>query len=403
MSAINLANFQSIINKTESGYCLLAKLINYNELNAILGAKNNNIINDLDNIINKICSEIKIGIEYKEIEYNKIIMTIPKIDKVLLEELTYSIYSTTQLYTDSSLPEAYINCRIATIDFPGSANKAEEIYSLLSGMLTSLQPHRYHYQYSNEFYNLTKIKQVSRQLNLVRKALVQKNMKFDYQPIIDRKNANISYYECLLRIPDENNNFISVGPIIQDIEDKGLVYIVDHIVLEMAIKELVREPEINLSVNISNFGILDDYLLSVAEDLLKKYNLFGRLIIEITETSLNENYDKTKVFMDRLHKCGCLFALDDFGAGFTSLKQLYNLPIDIIKIDGSFVRDILSNDVSQYFVKTLIKISERLGIKTVAEFVENGQIAKFLIDIKIDSMQGNFFAPASDNRIIKNN
>jgi EAL domain-containing protein (putative c-di-GMP-specific phosphodiesterase class I) len=403
MPTINIANFQTVIDRTGSGFCLLVKLINYNELNAIFGIKNNNIINVLANIINEICSKLKIRIEYSKTEYNKIMIVITGIDEISLKQLTYSIYSTTQLYTDDASPEAYINCKIATIDFPGSRNKAEEIYSLLSGMLSVVQIHKYHYEYSDTFYNVSEIKQLSQQLNLVRKALSQKNMRFAYQPVIDRKNANVSYYECLLRIPNENNNFISVGSIMQHVEDKGLVYIIDNIVLEMAIKELVREPGIKLSINISNFGILDDYLLSVAENLLRQYNVSGRLIIEITETSLNENYTKTKAFMDRLHKCGCLFALDDFGSGFTSLKQLYNLPIDIIKIDGSFIRDILSNDVSRYFVRTLIKISKKLGIKTVAEFVENDQVAKFLAEIKIDSMQGNFFGAASERKITNNN
>jgi EAL domain-containing protein (putative c-di-GMP-specific phosphodiesterase class I) len=100
-----------------------------------------------------------------------------------------------------------------------------------------------------------------------------------------------------------------------------------------------------------------------------------------------------------LHQYGCKFALDDFGSGFTSFKQLLNLPIDIIKIDGSYIRDILDNNHSKFFVEALIKLAEDLGVKTVAEFVENGAIAKFLIDIKIDGMQGDFFLPASESRI----
>ena len=75
------------------------------------------------------------------------------------------------------------------------------------------------------------------------------------------------------------------------------------------------------------------------------------------------------------------------------------MPIDIIKIDGSYIRDILHNDHNRFFVEALISLASDLGIKTVAEFVENGEIAKFLIDIKIDGMQGNFFLPASENRI----
>jgi EAL domain-containing protein (putative c-di-GMP-specific phosphodiesterase class I) len=167
----------------------------------------------------------------------------------------------------------------------------------------------------------------------------------------------------------------------------------------MVVGELVADRNITLSVNISNIGVLNKRLLKKAEYLLKKHDVSKRLIIEITETSLNQDYVSTKKFIDRLHKLGCRFALDDFGSGFTSFKQLLNLPIDIIKIDGSYIRDILSNDHSKFFVEALIRLAEDLGIKTVAEFVENGAIARFLIDIKIGGMQGNFFLPASDSRI----
>ncbi|HJD57140.1 MAG TPA: EAL domain-containing protein, partial [Rickettsia endosymbiont of Sericostoma sp. HW-2014] len=207
------------------------------------------------------------------------------------------------------------------------------------------------------------------------------------------------YYECLLRVPDTNNYLCSVGAIIPEAEKKGLIFIVDQVVLEMAIKELDANPDLMLSVNISNIGTLDSPLLVIAEKLLQTYDVSGRLIIEITETSLNQHYQQITYFMHRLRKYGCKFALDDFGSGFTSFKQLQNLPIDIIKIDGSYVRNITSDLQSQDFIKRLINLSEDLGIQTVAEFVENGKIAKFLINLKIDAMQGDFFSPASVNRI----
>jgi EAL domain-containing protein (putative c-di-GMP-specific phosphodiesterase class I) len=126
-----------------------------------------------------------------------------------------------------------------------------------------------------------------------------------------------------------------------DAESKGLISIVDFTVIEMAISELARDKKISLSVNISNVGVLNHRLLKRLEILLKKYDVATRLIIEITETSLNDDFEAIKSFIDTLHKYGCKFALDDFGSGFTSFQQLLNLPIDIIKIDGSYIRDIL--------------------------------------------------------------
>ena len=229
--------------------------------------------------------------------------------------------------------------------------------------------------------------------------MFQRSAKFVYQPIVDRETGDISYYECLLRVKDQENKWVSVGNMVSDAESKGLISIVDFTVVEMAILELDKDKNISLSVNISNIGVLNKRLLRRIESLLKKYDVAKRLIIEITETSLNDDFQSTKIFIDTLHKAGCRFALDDFGSGFTSFQQLLNLPIDIIKIDGSYIRDILKNDHSRFFVEALIKLAADLGIKTVAEFVENGEIARFLIDIKIGGMQGNFFLPASNDRI----
>ena len=103
--------------------------------------------------------------------------------------------------------------------------------------------------------------------------------------------------------------------------------------------------------------------------------------------------------MNSMRKFGCKFALDDFGAGFTSFRQLQNLPIDIIKIDGSYIRNIVTDIQSKYFVEKLIKTSKDLGMQIVAEFVETKEIAQILMDLKVDAMQGNFYGAASINRL----
>lgn len=393
-----LINMQTEIDKIKTGYCILIKLINYDELYAILGSAQL-IVDELNKIVRKICNNYSQPV-FSHIEYNKILLVLPKIKKETVKDFAFEVHRASQLYINDDFPTAYMNCRLASIDFPECSSNAAEMYTMLIGTLANFKTHQYYYEYDKHIHNLELIKNSNKRLNLLRKSLGQKNFVFAYQPIVDRKTAEIPYYECLLRIPDENNRLISIGSLIKDAEHKGLIQVIDEMVLRNVVEELVDSPEISLSVNISNIGVLDEHLLKVAENLLKEYNVSNRLIIEITETLLNEDYNQTKRFIDRLHKFGCKFALDDFGAGFTSFKQLQNLPIDIIKIDGSYVRNITSNHHYRYFIESLVKISEELGIKTVAEFVENGEIAKFLIDIKVDGMQGNFFSPATSHRNI---
>lgn len=391
-----IAKIQTEVNKIKSGYCVLIKLINYEELQ-VMQQDTEIMVNALCQLVNSICLDSKLPLDNTIVE-DRMILVLPDMSTALLKELISKIHTAALLYTDDAYPYGYLNCKFTSIAFSKGSLSAEEMYNLLTGTASTLQNHEYYKHYNAESYKVEEIRRRNKQLNSLRKALVNDTLTFAYQPIVDRKTNKAHYYECLLRIPDENNNPVSVGALIPDAEQKGLINVIDRRVLKMAVQELAKTPDLSLSVNISNFGVLDDDLLKLAEKLLKKHDVSTRLIIEITETALNEDYVKTKHFIDRLHKLGCRFALDDFGAGFTSLKQLMNLPIDIIKIDGSYIRDITTNSYNKYFVEALIKLSENLKIKTVAEFVENGAIAKFLIDIKIDGMQGDFFSPAVSNR-----
>lgn len=422
INAATISKLQLKIDEMQIGYCVAFKLLNYDELNSIVNS-NIKIIKILDKIVKEVCGELitldesgqyfqaistrsidsylavlpllhndpptkpKMQLPiYQQIEADRILLALPIKDQKLVREIALTIHLLSQLYITNSHAALYMNCGIASIEFPKITSNAQEIYVLLNWLLAYQGDQLYYREYDNK------------QLNLLRKALFNKNMVFAYQPVIDRKTMNVSYYECLLRIPDAQNNLISVGNLIQEAEKKGLIFIIDQIVLEMAVKELAANKDLKLAVNISNIGILDPPLLVIAEKLLQAYDVADRLIIEITETTFNNNYEQITSFMLKLRKFGCKFALDDFGSGFTSFAQLQNLPIDIIKIDGSYVRKITSDAQSQDFIARLVKISEAVGAITVAEFVENGEIAQSLIDLKVDGMQGDFFAPALTNK-----
>ena len=388
---------QKEINRIKSGVLLIVKLLNKYELN-ILIEDTAAIIDKFYLMVEKACEKASDYVILRTHDPTRLYIVLPD-DTKIAERLAYSIYKQVQLYVDSDIPESYLKCGVGSIKFDENQKRADKLLSLLLYAMSVSKDRSYYHSYDDHPIDIETLRLSNSNLNLLRTSLLKKKAKFMYQPIVDRKSGNIEYYECLLRVPDKNDEFISVGPMIEAAESKGLINIVDFTVIEMAIKELERDKKIKLSVNISNIGVLNKRLLKRIESLFKKYEVANRLIIEITETSLNQDFITTKKFIDTLHTYGCRFALDDFGSGFTSFKQLLNLPIDIIKIDGSYIRDILDNDHNRFFVEALISLASDLGIKTVAEFVENGEIARFLIDIKIDGMQGNFFLPASENRI----
>lgn len=392
-----LDSLQKEIDQVESGVLLIAKLLNKDELNILID-DTEAIINKFYLMVEKACEKASTYVILRTYDPTRLYIVLPN-DAKMAERLAYSIYKQVQLYVDPEIPESYLKCGVGSIKFNDKQKKADKLLSLLLYTMSVSKDRSYYHSYDDHPIDIETLRLSNSNLNLLRTSLLKKKAKFMYQPIVDRKSGNIEYYECLLRVPDKEKSFVSVGPMIEDAESKGLINIVDFTVIEMAVEELERDKKIKLSVNISNIGVLNKRLLKRIESLFRKYEVASRLIIEITETSLNQDFITTKKFIDILHTYGCRFALDDFGSGFTSFKQLLNLPIDIIKIDGSYIRDILDNDHNRFFVEALISLASDLGIKTVAEFVENGEIAKFLIDIKIDGMQGNFFLPASENRV----
>jgi len=222
--------------------------------------------------------------------------------------------------------------------------------------------------------------------------------RFAYQPIIKCATGATDYYECLLRIPNNHGELVSAGRAILLAEKYGIINCVDRAVIKMAAKELESAKDLKLSVNISNVGLLDERLLEEAKIILNDYSIASRLIIEITETSVNKDFNRTSEFVNVMRNLGCKIAIDDFGAGSTSFGQLKRIRFDILKIDGSLIRDIANNQYNRFLVEMLVKVAEEVGAKTVAEFVENGAIAKFLLDSNVDFMQGNFFSPAQNFR-----
>jgi EAL domain-containing protein (putative c-di-GMP-specific phosphodiesterase class I) len=378
---------------------LSVKLINKSEL-SLFADKIDSFIQQFFNIISSVWDQCPgLGTVRDDVMVTQYL--ILPYDHQLAEEISFLIYSKIQLHIDAQYPESYLKCSIGSVVFDRETNS--NIAQLLNFLVYSIKYSKnqgYYFPYEDSPLNLENLKLQHKNLHYLRRSLINKKAKFVYQPIIERETGNISYHECLLRIPNDDGEYISVGPIIEQAEISGLITIVDFVVLEMAVKELIANPKIRLSVNISNIGVLNNRFLRTAEQMLKQYhdfNIAGRLIIEITETAINQDFVRTKIFIERLQSIGCKFALDDFGSGFSSFKQIINLPIDIIKIDGCYIRDILTNEYSKIFVEALIKLASSLKIKTIAEFVENGKIAKFLTEIKIDGMQGNFFSAAVEN------
>lgn len=269
--------------------------------------------------------------------------------------------------------------------------------NILSDYQLIMAPHHF-IQYSDYEQNIVTMKQNMAKANFVEKAIINNRLKFAFQPIIESHKGSVAYYECLLRIVQEDGKLVSIGPYIDICEQYNLIKKIDKLVIKMVVDEIINSSDIMLSFNISNYSIYDKDWLEYASQLMSDPAIASRIIMELTENAIHADFKTVSSFIIDVEQLGCQVAIDDFGTGYTSFRQLRSLPIDIIKIDGSFIRDIASNHDNHLFVKTLLEMSRGLGFKTVAEFVENGEIAKILLELNVDYMQGNYFSPAQNHR-----
>jgi EAL domain-containing protein (putative c-di-GMP-specific phosphodiesterase class I)/GGDEF domain-containing protein len=235
------------------------------------------------------------------------------------------------------------------------------------------------------------------------RAALEDRLRLAFQPIVDSKTGKAKNYECLLRILTKDGDAISAGPFIPIAESMGFIDQIDSTVLGMVVEELKKSPQIELGVNISNLSIGNSSWLRKAKKLLSDPTIASRLTIEITETGMHKDLDQVAKFVEQMQALGCLIAIDDFGTGYTSFQQIKVVNVDLIKIDGIFIRDIVNNPDSRLFVKTMLNFARGLGIKAVAEYVENGETAKALMELEIDYMQGHYFSPAVQERLWKKN
>jgi EAL domain-containing protein (putative c-di-GMP-specific phosphodiesterase class I) len=206
----------------------------------------------------------------------------------------------------------------------------------------------------------------------VQAALRQRRLFFAFQPVVCAATGRIEYFECLLRMRSLEGSIVSGGEFITAIEQSGRIGFIDDYVLEQTVTELAKHPGIRLGLNVSSLtareGAWLKSLISLAHD---RPGLVGRLVVEITETAALSDIEETAHFVRALRKAGCQVAIDDFGAGHTSFQHLHTLAVDIVKIDGSFVRDLAISLEKRLLLRRLLSAINDFGVMTVAEGVEN--------------------------------
>ena len=230
-------------------------------------------------------------------------------------------------------------------------------------------------------------------------ALNQRRIVLAYEPVVEAQSRKVAFYECLMRINRGDGTIAQASEIIPVAERVGLVRMLDFRVLELVVAELAATPGMQASVNVSPNSAIDPHWWQGLGALLRaNSDAARRLIVEITETAAIHDLDDARGFVTRVKDLGCRIAIDDFGAGYTSFRNLRKLGVDIVKIDGAFVPNIAKSSDDQAFVRTLVDLSRRLGLKSVAEWVQDEDTAALLASWGCDYLQGALIGLATAER-----
>ena len=230
-------------------------------------------------------------------------------------------------------------------------------------------------------------------------ALNERRIVTAFEPVVEARSRHRAFYECLVRMEQDDGQVLLAPDIVPVAERLGLIRLVDHRVLELVVAELAAAPNVQLSLNISPDTTMDPDWWASIESLMRAHpGVAERLIVEITETVAIQDIDDLRGFVTRLKNFGSRIAIDDFGAGYTSFRNLRKLGVDIVKIDGAFVQNIARSADDRAFVHTLIDLARRLDIKTVAEWVQDEEAASMLRDWGCDYIQGRLIGLASAER-----
>lgn len=225
----------------------------------------------------------------------------------------------------------------------------------------------------------------------LKQALQQDRIVPWFQPIFDNQSGRITKYECLIRMIEPDGKVISPGLFLAIASKLRLDSLLTRVMVEKSFQKFA-DLDYEFSINLSYHDLLDRELTQFIFEKLKTYQVGERLIFEILECDGIDNYNEVRLFIDKAKGFGCKIAIDDFGTGYSNFEHLLRLNVDLIKIDGSLIRNLNDDQSAIIVTRGVVQFARSLGIKTVAEFVHCEAVQKQVQALGIDFSQGAYFS-----------
>ena len=246
--------------------------------------------------------------------------------------------------------------------------------------------------------NLARLRCDSRWSTQLRHALKNNSFELWFQPVVEIEAGRVQFHEAILRLRTVEGEVVAPPVFARAAERFNMSAEIDRHIVKLALRRLAADPALHLAINLSGASLDDAGLPGFIQKAFGVAEVDpGRATFEIAETAVISHLESAGGLIRQLREGGFRFALDDFGAGFTSFTYLKNLSVDFLKIDGSFIRDLVTEPINMAFVKVMNDIARHLRVRSVAEEVANAETAEALRGVGVSLAQGPFFhAPSPE-------
>jgi diguanylate cyclase (GGDEF)-like protein/PAS domain S-box-containing protein len=229
----------------------------------------------------------------------------------------------------------------------------------------------------------------------IKDAIRKQRLELWFEPIVNIDSCQVEFYESLIRFRDEEGRIVTPQHFLPAVERSGGMTMLDRYVIELSLETLLKHPETTISVNVSEKSINDPAFVDYIVQAFARNKVSPRRIIFEIPENVILNLQQIWQMLDIMKTEGFRFALDDFGAGFCSISYLKHLPVEMLKIDGSFIRNLGQQAMNQALVRSINEMGHILNLITVAEYVEDQETLELLRELGIDYVQGYLFGKPS--------
>jgi diguanylate cyclase (GGDEF)-like protein len=392
------ARMQTASKHQRSFMVAIININKFSRYNDLLGRKGGDIL--MQDIVKKMHVMIPKHEIFGRLGGNQFLFVSDEFDLAHRQEVLFTLQKIFSVFNHPFTLEEntlYATCSIGATIYPIDANTIE---NLLNNADIAVERAKKNLRQPIEFFS-NQMKKDSLALihlqNDLQKAIVANQLEVYYQPIIELKNNLPIAVEALLRWKHPKQGFISPEVFIPIAEEFGYIHQVGEWVLLTACQQVhdwhAKNLQIKLSVNVSSYQLNHQTFIDTLINVLEKTEFMASYLeLELTESAFIEKSSKISRVLSLIKNIGISISIDDFGKGYSNLSYLNTLPINKLKIDASFIKNITKNEKNHLLLKAIISVSKILGLVTVAEGVETIEQKELLEELKCEQVQGYFFA-----------